>query len=75
MVIKGFLSELKGIKFIPEENQEKREGWRFSITLYQDNKRTFQFGLTEINDNYYYTEPDIYPIVDDFYKKFDVPEE
>ena len=75
VVIKEFLDELKGIKFIPEENQEKRDGWRYSITLFQDNEQTFQFELTEVNDNYYYTEPDIHPIVDDFYKNLDVQEE
>ncbi|WP_245827602.1 hypothetical protein [Paenisporosarcina indica] len=74
-MIKDFLKQIKDIKFIPEENQEKREGWRYSITLFQDDEQTFQFGLTEVNDHYYYTEPDIHPIVDDFYKNLDVQEE
>lgn len=73
-VIKEFLGELKGIKFIPEENQGKRDGWRYSITLFQNDEQTFQFSLTEVNDNYYYTEPDIHPIVDDFYKNLKVKE-
>jgi len=74
-VIKGFLKQIKDIKFIPEENQEKREGWRYSITLFQDDEQTFQFGLTQVNDDYYYTEPDMHPIVDDFYKNLDVQED
>ncbi len=36
---------------------------------------TFSFSLNEVNDNYYYTEPDIHPIVDEFYKNLDVQEE
>lgn len=73
-VIKEFLGEIKDIKFIPDENQEKREGWRYSITLFQDDEQTFKFGLTEVNENYYYTEPDIHPIVEDFYENLDVQE-
>ena len=73
--IKEFLNEIRDIKFIPEKNQEKREGWRYSITLFQDDAQTFQFGLFEVNENYYYTEPDIYPIVDDFYEHLEVQEE
>lgn len=75
-VIKEFLDSIKDIKFIPEENQEKdRVGWRYSINLFQSNDETFQFGLTEVNENYYYTEPDIHPIVDTFYQSLDIKEE
>ncbi|KYG32572.1 hypothetical protein [Bacillus gaemokensis] len=38
------------------------------FTLFQDDEETFQFGLAQVNGNYYYTEPDIHPIVDDCYK-------
>lgn len=71
-LIADFLSEIKDIKFIPEENQEKRDGFRYPLTLFQDDEETFQFGLTQVNKHYYYTEPNIYPIVDDFYKNIDV---
>ncbi|WP_019415360.1 hypothetical protein [Paenisporosarcina sp. TG20] len=74
VVINEFLSEIKDIKFIPEKNQEGRVGWRYSITLFHD-EQTFQFGLTQINEDYYYTEPDIHPIVDNFYRDLDVEEE
>ena len=74
-VIKEFFHQIKDIKFIPEENQEPRVGWRYSITLFEGDEQTFQFGLTQVNDDYYYTEPDIHPIVDSFYKKLDVQEE
>ncbi|MFD2804845.1 hypothetical protein ACFSYB_08250 [Litchfieldia salsa] len=74
-VIEEFLGKVKDIKFIPEDNQEARDGWRYSITLSQDDEYTFQFELTTVNDTYYYTEPDIHPIVDHFYKAVDVKEE
>ena len=73
--IKEFLGELKDIKFIPDENQEKREGWSYSITLIRDDEQAFQFGLTEVKENYYYTEPDIHPIVNDFYEHLEGQEE
>jgi hypothetical protein len=76
-VIDDFLGKISDIKFIPEENQEDREGFRYSITLFQDEdeEKTFSFTLNEVNDDYYYTEPDIHPIVDEFYKSLEVNEE
>ncbi|MDF2606742.1 MAG: hypothetical protein K0S34_937 [Bacillales bacterium] len=73
-VINDFLREIKDIKFIPEENQEDRKGFRYSINLFQGEETTFTFSLNEINDNNYYTEPDIYPVVHNFYKKLNVQE-
>lgn len=66
--MKEFLKEIEHIKFIPEENQEEREGWLYSIKLYSGKELLLQFGPTEMNGNYYYTEPDINPIIADFYK-------
>ncbi|CAH2715282.1 hypothetical protein BACCIP111895_02466 [Neobacillus rhizosphaerae] len=66
-VIEGFLDEIKDIKFIPDKNQEARDGFRYSITLFQDGEKTFQFGLTHVNDHYYHTKPDIFPIVNELY--------
>jgi hypothetical protein len=66
-VIKGFLSEIKEVKFIPDENQEDRKGYKYSITLFREDKSIFQFRSEEVNGHYYHTEPDINPIVDRFY--------
>lgn len=74
-MIDDFLSEIKDIKFIPEENQGDRSGFRYGIGLYQEGENTFSFTLNEVNDNYYYTEPDIHPIVEDFYKSLEIEEE
>jgi len=74
-VIDEFLSEIKDVQFIPEENQEDRVGFLYSITLYEDEQMTFIFTENEVTDYYYYTEPDIYPIVDSFYKNLKVEEE
>ncbi|GHI00664.1 hypothetical protein [Neobacillus kokaensis] len=67
-LIDDFLNKIKDIKFIPDENQEQRDGFNYSITLFDEEKETFQFGLTQVNDTYYHTEHEIYPIVDQFYK-------
>ncbi|MGP4040993.1 hypothetical protein ACTWP4_14010 [Gracilibacillus sp. D59] len=74
-IIESFLNEIKDIKFIPDEKQEPRDGFNYSITLYEDEKETFQFGLTQVNDHYYHTEPEIFPIVDNFYTNLDIKEE
>lgn len=74
-VIDDFLKEIKDIKFIPEANQEKQVGYRYSITFFEDGKKTFQFTPIEINDDYYYSKPDIHPFLDSFYEKLEVKEE
>ncbi|MBS4220081.1 hypothetical protein KHA96_17350 [Bacillus sp. FJAT-49711] len=73
--IESFLSEIKDIKFIPDENQEARSGFNYAIGLYQNGVDDFSFGLTQINDHYYHTEPDIFLIVDNFYTNLDIKEE
>lgn len=74
-VIDDFLNKIKDIKFIPDENQEDRSGTNYSISLFEGDEKTFSFTLIQVNDHYYHTEPDIYPIVDDFYKHLNVKEE
>ncbi|GEL76078.1 hypothetical protein [Tenuibacillus multivorans] len=69
--IDDFLNNIKDVKFIPDKNQEKRDGFNYSISLYQDGNKTFSFSLIQVNGNYYHTEPDILPIVDQFYKNLD----
>ena len=73
--VKEFLAKIKDIEFIPDQNQEKRTGWRYSISLYQKSERTFQFTLNEVDGHYYHTKPDLYPIVNTFYENLDKVEE
>lgn len=68
--IKLFMDEVRNIKFIPEEDQSKRDGFNYSITFFREGEETFQFGVTEIDGNYYHTEPDLEPIIDEFYSSF-----
>ncbi|MEG0448760.1 MAG: hypothetical protein RR595_02760 [Lysinibacillus sp.] len=69
-----FLSLINDIEFTPQENQEKRNGWRYGITLF-DNESEFKFSLGEIEDTYYDSNPDIFPIVDNYYKQLEIEEE
>ncbi|WP_203247400.1 hypothetical protein [Sporosarcina beigongshangi] len=71
-IIKDFTSQLENVKFIPDENQEQRDGFIYSITFFQNGEQTFQFGLSQINGNYYHTEPDIKPIVDEYFKSMEI---
>lgn len=73
-VIQGFINDIKDIKFILDENQEDKVGFRYSITLFQDEEEPFSFSLTHVDGRYYHTKPDIFPIVDDFYKNLPLKE-
>lgn len=70
----GFLASIDDIMFIPKADQEKREGWRYSVSLF-DGEEAFNFTLNEIEGTYYYTEPDIFPIVDRYYKELELSEQ
>ncbi len=72
--INDFVSLIKDIQFTPQDNQEKRVGWRYGITLF-DSEKEFKFTLSEIDNTYYDSNPDIYPIVDNYYKQLEVLEE
>ncbi|MFB7160323.1 hypothetical protein [Lysinibacillus sp. NPDC056232] len=71
--INEFISLIKDIKFTPQDNQEKLIGWRYGITLF-DSEREFNFTLSEINNTYYDSNPDIYPIVENYYKQLEIVE-
>ncbi len=63
-VIDDFLNRFNDIQFIPDENQEPRSRFNYTITLYQDEEDPFTFNPTHVNNHYYDTEPDILPIMD-----------
>ena len=71
--INEFLALIKDIEFSPQDNQEKRDGFLYGITLY-DGEAQFNFSLSQIDDVYYDIEPDIYPIVDGYYKGMEIDE-
>ena len=72
--IQGFIDEIRNAEFIPDDNQEKRDGFRYSVTFFENDERIFQFGTTQINGSYYHTEPDIHPIVDNFFTTIELEE-
>ncbi|MFJ7953627.1 hypothetical protein ACIQZG_19165 [Lysinibacillus sp. NPDC096418] len=71
--ISEFLSLIKDIEFTPQDHQEQRVGWRYGITLL-DGEKEFKFTLNEIDDIYYDSNPDIHPIVDEYYKQLAIEE-
>ena len=72
--IEEFLSLIRDVKFTPQDNQEERVGWRYGITLI-DGDCEFTFSLHHIDNTYYDSNPDIFPIVDNYYKQLDLAEE
>ncbi|WP_438314852.1 hypothetical protein [Sporosarcina sp. FA9] len=71
--IDEFLSLTKDIKFTPQDNQEKRVGWRYGITLF-DNETELKFTTNQIGNTYYDTNPDILPVVDIYYQQLKIDE-
>ncbi len=65
--INQFIYEIKEIVFNPDENQEKREGFLYSIHFYENSERTFHFSLNTIGDHYYETEPELKIMVEQFF--------
>lgn len=65
--IDELLALIGDIMYTPQENQQERVGWLYWIKLL-DGEGEFGFTLHEIDGTYYDTEPDIYQIVDRFYK-------
>lgn len=56
--IDKFLNNIRDTKLIPEENKEQRDGSHYSVSLFENNEETFQFGST----------PDIHPIMEQLYE-------
>ena len=71
--INEFLALIKDIEFSPQDNQEQRDGFLYSIKLYEGEAQ-FNFSLNQIGDTYYNTEPNIDPIVDGYYKSLEIDE-
>jgi len=65
--VERFLEDVKDIKFIPNEDQSSSEGYRYRISLFRDEEKTFETDLREVNNHQYHTEPDMFPIVDDYF--------
>lgn len=71
VVIEAFIADIKDVRFILSEKQQPRDGFNYTITLYESHKNVFAFNLTKVKDRYYYTEPSLLPIVDAFYRNLD----
>ncbi|WP_391116315.1 hypothetical protein [Psychrobacillus sp. L3] len=74
VVIDEYLEKIKDIQFIPEDKQETVKGYKYASTLFKG-EESFMFTLNQVNNHYYYTEPDMYPIVDEFYQGLDIQQE
>lgn len=69
-----FLNLIKDIELTPQDNQEESVGWRYGIALF-DGEKEFKFTLNKINNTYYDSNPDIHPIVENYYKQLNIVEE
>lgn len=71
--IDEFLVLIKDIEFTPQDNQEKRVGWRYRMTLFDfDNEAEFAFTTDQIDGVYYDTNQNILRIVDEYYQQLEI---
>lgn len=66
-VINKFLDEMKDIKFVPDRDQSDRKGYRYSVTLYDKNGKSFSFTSTEFNGHYYHSDNDVIKAMDNLF--------
>lgn len=71
--IGGFLTLINEIELTPQDNQRDAKGWSYGIILYDD-ENEFLF-TNQIDNTYYDSNPEIYPILENYYKKIDIKEE
>ncbi|MGF2618063.1 hypothetical protein FZC84_22560 [Rossellomorea vietnamensis] len=69
--IQQFLSETKETKFIPLKDQSERDGFRYWVDLLEGEEVLLSFGDSQVGDDYYKTEPDIYPILEKYAEQQD----
>lgn len=71
--IDRFLKSIKDTVFAPQKDQSARGGWSYRIILH-DGDKTFEFFLNKIGRVYYDSNPDIRPVVEEFYQRAEAAE-
>ncbi|MFD1861535.1 hypothetical protein [Planococcus chinensis] len=66
--IEAFLKDMEGVTFTPLQDQSAREGYIYSVHLFEDGDETFSFTSNTIGEHYYASEPDFHPIVEGYTK-------
>lgn len=68
-VIQNFLDKVKDITYIPQKDQSLRTGFSYSVSLFERDEKVYSFSLQSLSPvrGYFYTEPDMRPILDDFF--------
>ncbi|WP_128894086.1 hypothetical protein [Longirhabdus pacifica] len=65
--IQLWLDQISDLEFHPDPNQESRNGFRYSVSLYEKDERMFGFTLNNINGNYYIADSRLLPSISEFY--------
>ena len=66
-----FITQIKDIEFTPQDDQEKRVGWRYRVTLF-DHEAEFTFTTDQIGDTYYDSKPNIFGIIDEYFQQLKI---
>ncbi|MHC0039122.1 hypothetical protein [Pseudoneobacillus sp. C159] len=66
--VQQWLNKIKAILYVPDENQEERVGFLYSVAFYEKERMTFSFTHNQVDNDYYHPEPDIIPIMKEMFE-------
>ncbi|WLR42882.1 hypothetical protein LC087_01180 [Bacillus carboniphilus] len=66
------VTKIKTVQFIPEDNQEKQEGYLYWVMLFEGKEESIHFSTTEVKGNNYFTDLNLNMILEDFYLAIEV---
>lgn len=67
--ISKWIERIEHVVFTPDPDQEKRDGFSFSVKLLEGGKQKLSFTTNSINDRYYITDESFYEAIKEFFAK------
>lgn len=61
--IEHFVDDIENILFTPDDNQQKRDGFRYAVKLV-DGEHSLQFTTNSVGEDYYVTEEPLFEVID-----------
>ena len=68
-IIQEWLDKIKHVELEPDENQEGAVGYLFSVSLFEGERKTFQFIPHELNGVYYETNEEFKSLIQAFFEE------
>ncbi|RIX60292.1 hypothetical protein D3P08_01610 [Paenibacillus nanensis] len=66
--ISEWLESIKDVTFRIDQEQEKRDGFRYSVKLFESGENKLSFSTNTINDRQYITDDNFYESIKEFFE-------